>query len=159
MTMQQQFASICHTQRTHTVLCPRPYHTTQLYVSQVSRCNNHHDTTSLKHTTGAPPNNLSTRAGPPESKAKSNFKITPPKENVEIEASPFKTIIRPDETKKYINRIHSQLNFTNQIFSTVSKQLERIDEAIPHIADIPSAKLDPTRPIYYYDIPSKDKLQ
>jgi hypothetical protein len=75
------------------------------------------------------------------------LKITPPKENIEIEASPFKAISNPTEQKKDVNNIHSQLNYTNQILYTMSQQLDRVEQFLPEALDVKVS--DPTRPIYH----------
>ncbi|KAK2428017.1 hypothetical protein QL285_026560 [Trifolium repens] len=85
------------------------------------------------------------------------FKITPPKENIEIEASPFKAISNLTEQKKDINNVHSQLNYTNQILYTMSQQLDRIEQFLPETLETKVS--DPTRPIYHYNIPTDKEIK
>jgi hypothetical protein len=49
-----------------------------------------------------------------------DIRITPSKENIEIEASPFKSIANPVDQRKDINNLHSQINYSNQILHTMS---------------------------------------
>ncbi|KAK2414332.1 hypothetical protein QL285_036935 [Trifolium repens] len=85
------------------------------------------------------------------------LKITPPKENIEIEASPFKAIINPTEQKKDVNNIHSQLNYANQILHTMSQQLDRVEQFLPETLETKVS--DPTRPIYHYNIPTDKEIK
>ncbi|KAI5400912.1 hypothetical protein KIW84_065669 [Lathyrus oleraceus] len=87
------------------------------------------------------------------------IRITPSKENIEIEASPFKSIANPVDQKKDINNLHSQINYSNQILHTMSQQLDRIENSIPQPKDVKDYKLDPTRPIYQYHTPSNQELK
>ncbi|KAI5418629.1 hypothetical protein KIW84_043018 [Lathyrus oleraceus] len=87
------------------------------------------------------------------------IRITPSKENIEIEASPFKSIANPVDQRKDINNLHSQINYSNQILHTMSQQLDRIENSIPQPKDVKDYKLDPTRPIYQYHTPSNQELK
>lgn len=71
-----------------------------------------------------------------------------PKENLEIEVSPFKSIPNPLGQKNDINILHSQINYTNQILYTIWQQLQRIENSIPTFEDIKNVKSNPTRHIY-----------
>uniref|UniRef100_A0A151UD47 DUF7588 domain-containing protein n=1 Tax=Cajanus cajan TaxID=3821 RepID=A0A151UD47_CAJCA len=82
---------------------------------------------------------------PPTSKVKISI------ENTEIEACPFKTINEkePDINKKDIKKLHSQLNFSNIMLETMSKQLTRIeDKDEPSSSMITSLPKPLVKPIY-----------
>ncbi|KAK2360636.1 hypothetical protein QL285_085883 [Trifolium repens] len=87
------------------------------------------------------------------------IKITPPKENIEIEASPFKIIVNPSDHNKDVNNVHRQLNYTNQILYTMSQQLDRVEQLIPETIEDKTIKIDPTRHIYKYDVPSQQDIK
>jgi hypothetical protein len=81
-------------------------------------------------------------------------------ENMELEAAPFKTIKNPDQpptinTRKDFYHIHTQLNYTNQTLNTIAQQLSRIEGILPMPKEEVTTKLDPNRPIYKYEVPSK----
>nr|KYP55095.1 hypothetical protein KK1_001300 [Cajanus cajan] len=72
-------------------------------------------------------------------------------EDVEIEACPFKTINEkePDINKRDIKKLHSQLNFSNIMLETMSKQLTRIeDKDEPSSSMITSIPKPLVKPIY-----------
>nr|KYP33784.1 hypothetical protein KK1_045344 [Cajanus cajan] len=72
-------------------------------------------------------------------------------ENQEVEASPYKTINESEKeiSKKDIKKFHNQINFSNSMLETMSKQLTRIeDKDIPSSSIVSSIPKPLVKPIY-----------
>nr|KYP49055.1 hypothetical protein KK1_029259 [Cajanus cajan] len=72
-------------------------------------------------------------------------------DNQEVEASPYKTINESEKevSKKDIKKIHNQINFSNSMLETMSKQLTRIeDKDTPSSSIVSSIPKPLVKPIY-----------